>query len=59
LAAVAAAGPVEILSDGTYHKVLDPVDPSSFDHIWDNQHLYATPENFVLNGTDAQLGQFP
>jgi hypothetical protein len=65
LVAVASAGPIEILSDGTYHKVLDQVDDVSFyDQFWDNQLAYASNgeegiENFILNGTNANLGQFP
>jgi len=60
LVAAVSAGPIEILSDGTHHMVLDQIpDPSIYDYVWDNQLDYAGTENFILNGTNAALGQFP
>lgn len=39
----------------TYNKKLTMVsDTSIYDRAWDSE-----PENFILNGTDAQPGQFP
>lgn len=57
LATAIAASPVEILSDGTYHKTLNQVDDVSFyDQFWDNSDGI---DNFITNGHDANLGQFP
>jgi Trypsin len=60
LAAVSSASMLPTLVNtknriATYNKKLTMVgDTSIYDRAWDSE-----PENFILNGTDAQPGQFP
>lgn len=59
VAAAAAAGPTTVMIKNgvaTYNMKLQMVsDLSIYDRAWDNDEF----DNFVLNGTDAQPGQFP
>lgn len=61
LAALVASNPIQIEDDGTYTKMLEIIDPSFYDEIWDNQAKYLTNdfENHIINGRNAALGQFP
>lgn len=58
LIAAATANPIEIESDGTHHVRLEKAqDISVYDGTWfDGENGF---ESFIINGTDAQLGQYP